>query len=116
PRWTTFSSTWCNPGRRAMRNFWLVAKNEYLRTVGRRAFLALTLGVPVLVAIMIGAMALIVQTGERDEPIGFVDQAGVVDASLHATLPDANERVQIREFPDLESGRAAVERGEIQGL
>jgi ABC-2 type transport system permease protein len=99
-----------------MRNFWLVAKNEYLRTVGRRAFLALTLGVPVLVAIMIGAMALIVQMSERDEPIGFVDQAGVVDASLHATLPDANERVQIREFPDLESGRAAVERGEIQAL
>ncbi len=99
-----------------MRNFWLVAKNEYLRTVGRRAFLAVTLGVPILVALMIGAIAVVVQMGERDEPIGYVDQAGVLDAGLRASLPDAGERVQIRPFADVESGRAAVERGEIQAL
>jgi ABC-2 type transport system permease protein len=99
-----------------MRNFWLVAKNEYLRTVARRAFVGLTLGVPVFILIMIGAIALMVHMGERDEPIGYVDQAGVLDASLHASLPDADERVQIRPFADVESGRAAVERGEIQAL
>ncbi|RPI51069.1 MAG: ABC transporter permease, partial [Chloroflexi bacterium] len=99
-----------------MRNFWLVAKNEYLRTVARRAFIAITLGVPVFVAIMIGAIAVIAQMGEHDEPIGYVDQAGILDAGLHASLPDAEERVQIRPFADVESGRAAVERGEIQAL
>jgi len=57
-----------------------------------------------------------VQMGERDEPIGYVDQAGVLDASLHASLPEADKRVQIRPFADVESGRAAVERGEIQAL
>jgi ABC-2 type transport system permease protein len=99
-----------------MRNFWLVAKSEYLRTVARRAFLALTLGVPIFVALMIGAIALAVRMGERHEPIGYVDQAGIVDASLHASLPDADKRVQIRPYSNVESGRAAVENGEIQAL
>jgi ABC-2 type transport system permease protein len=99
-----------------MRNFWLVAKSEYLRTVGRRAFVLLTVGVPVVVALLIGAIALVVQMGDRNEPIGYVDQAGILDASLQASLPDANERVQIRSYPDVESGRTAVERGEIQAL
>jgi ABC-2 type transport system permease protein len=99
-----------------MRSFWLVAKNEYLRTVARRAFLALTLGVPALVAIMIGAIALVVQMSDRDEPIGYVDQAGILEASLHASLPNAGERVQIRPFADVDSGRAAVEQGAIQAL
>jgi ABC-2 type transport system permease protein len=99
-----------------MRNFWLVAKKEYQRTVVRRAFVAVTLGVPVFIALMIGAIAFVAQMGERDEPIGYVDQAGILDVSLHASLPDADERVQIRAFADVEGGRAAVERGEIQAL
>jgi ABC-2 type transport system permease protein len=60
-------------------------------------------------------MGIFVESMNQDTtPIGYVDQAGFLDASLHATLPDAAERIQIRPFADQETARAALEQGQIQ--
>jgi len=95
-------------------DLWLVAKHEYRQTVIRRGFLILTLAVPVGIALMIG-LVILVEIGSRNtEPIGYVDQAGLLDPALYAQLPDVNDRVQIREFADEEAAHLALEQGQIQ--
>jgi len=99
-----------------MRNSWLIARHEYLKTVVRRAFLILTLAIPLGMAALIGLSIAAVSVGENNQPLGYVDQADILDPALHGAMSDADERVQIREFPDTEAARAALERGEIQAF
>jgi ABC-2 type transport system permease protein len=99
-----------------MRSFWLVAKHEYLKTAARRGFLILTLAIPLGMAALIAVGIAFESMGQNDQPIGYVDQPGILDPGLHAAMPDADERVQIREFPDEETARTALERGEIQAF
>jgi ABC-2 type transport system permease protein len=99
-----------------MRNFWLVARHEYRRTVGRRAFLLLTLAIPVGLAALIALVVAIETGGKSTLPIGYVDQAGVLEADAQASLPDAEERVPVRAFADEEAARAALEQEEIQAF
>jgi ABC-2 type transport system permease protein len=99
-----------------MRNFWLIARHEYLKTVARRGFLILTLAIPLGMAALIAVGIAFESMGQNDQPLGYVDQPGILDPSLHGAMPDADERIQIREFPDQEAARAALERGEIQAF
>lgn len=99
-----------------MRDLWLVARHEYRRMVIRRSFLLLTLAIPVGMAAIIG-LVFIVETSSQDRsPIGYVDRAGILDQALLSTMPEPEKRVEIRAYPDEESGLAAVERREIQAL
>lgn len=98
-----------------MRNFWLIAKHEYLNTVTRRGFLILLAAVPLGIVALIGMSIFVERMSQDTTPIGYVDQAGFLDPSLHAALPDATERIQIRSFADEEAARAALEQGQIQG-
>lgn len=97
-----------------MTNFWLIAKHEYLNTVMRRGFLILLAAVPLGIVALIGMGILVESMGQDSTPLGYVDQAGFLDASLHAALPDADERIQIRAFADEEAARTALEQGQIQ--
>lgn len=99
-----------------MRSLWLVAKHEYLKTVARRGFLILTLAIPLGMAALIGLGIAIESMGQNTQPLGYVDQAGILDPGLHGAMRDADERVQIREFPDQEAAQVALERGEIQAF
>lgn len=99
-----------------MRNLWLVAKHEYRRMVIRRSFLLLTLAIPVGMAALIGLAFLVETSGQDRSPLGYVDKAGVLDQALLSTMPRPEKRVEIRAYPDEESGLAALERREIQAL
>ena len=99
-----------------MRDYWLVAKHEYRRTVFRRAFILLTIAIPIGMAALIALTVLIETSGESALPIGYVDRAGILDPNRHARLPDAGERIQVRAFPDEEGALAALEREEIQAF
>lgn len=99
-----------------MRNFWLIAKHEYLNTVIRRRFIIITLAVPLGMAALIAFAILVESMGENNAPVGYVDHSGTLDAARHANLPDADKYVQVRAFPDEQTAHAALERGEIQAF
>ena len=99
-----------------MRNFWLVAKHEYLKTVVRRGFLIVLLAIPLGIVALIGVGIAAASMGQNNQPLGYVDQAGILDPTQHRAMREADERVQIREFPDEETARASLERGEIQAF
>jgi len=97
-----------------MRNYWLVAKHEYRRVVIRRGFLIGTLIIPLGIAALIGLAIVVESMGQDNSPVGFVDQAGVLDVSLLAARPD--DAVEIRAYADKEAALAALNAHEIQAF
>jgi ABC-2 type transport system permease protein len=97
-----------------MLNYWLVAKHEYRQTVIKRSFIISTLAVPLGLALLIALVILVEISGENRSPVGFVDHAGFLDASLQAMLSDAGDRIEIRAFEDEDAARDAVEQEQIQ--
>jgi ABC-2 type transport system permease protein len=94
-----------------MSRFWLVARHQYLTMVGKRSFLLVTLGFPVLIAAVM-AIAIFFSRGSQDQrPFGVVDQANVL-------RPTAIEDVALdmRAFETLDEGKAALEAGEVQAV
>lgn len=99
-----------------MRNLWLVAKHEYRRTAVRRAFLIGTLAVPLGLAALV-ALAIVVETSGQDRrPVGYVDQAGLLAAGRPASVPEADDRIEMRAYPDETAALAALERGDLQAF
>ncbi|MDT8305855.1 MAG: ABC transporter permease [Anaerolineae bacterium] len=100
-----------------MRNFWLMARYEYLKRVRTRSFLLTTLGVPALI-VVIGLVGAITALSERNNsPVGYVDHAGFLNEALYADpyLEDMEDRIALIPYAEEEAARAALEAGEIQG-
>jgi ABC-2 type transport system permease protein len=100
-----------------MRNYWLMARHEYLKRVRTRSFLLTTLGVPALIVVIIVVGAIAASSGGSDLPVGYVDNAGLLDLELYTEpyLGDMEDRVALAPFADAGSARAVLEAGEIQG-
>ncbi|MGB5931963.1 MAG: ABC transporter permease [Anaerolineae bacterium] len=98
-----------------MRNFWLVAKHEYRRTVLKRAFILVTLAIPLAMVAFIAFGILVAIMGENNLPVGYVDNAGILDVTRQplSAMPTGME---IRAFPDEEAALAALEGEEIQAF
>ncbi len=99
-----------------MRNFWLIAKQEYRRTVVRRGFVILTAAIPIGMIALIALAILVEGMGADKRPIGYVDPSGTLDPGVQARMPDSGSSVQIRAFPDQETALVALESEEIQAF
>ena len=86
---------------------WEVAKHEYLKAVRRRSFVLATLGFPLLFAAIIGFSVLVATDGGDSQPVGYVDESGLLAASQPAAGTQA--------FADETSARAALDAGTVQG-
>lgn len=99
-----------------MRNFWLILKRTYLDTVAKRQFIILTLAVPIGI-VLLGFLGYLAETMNEDtRPVGYVDQAGFLDPLRHAAIPDADERLQVMPYANLQAGRDAVTNGQVTAL
>ena len=99
-----------------MHNLWLVAKHEYRRTVFKRAFVLITLAIPLGMAALIAVVIMVDLSGENRSPLGYVDKTGILDVTEWATRPGADGRIEVRAFPDEEAALAALEGAEIQAF
>lgn len=99
-----------------MRNFWLIAKHEYLKIVRQKSFLVGTLWVPVMIVVVMG-VSILAALGQRGKlPLGYVDGTGRLNAAVTAPVgEDGKSPVAMRAFADENAARAALEVEEIQG-
>jgi len=95
-----------------MPKFLLVAKHEYLKMTRKRSFWLGTLGIPLLIVLIIAISILISVGGGSDEPLGYVDRAGILEDVVY---PE-REIVEMRAFPNKTAAQAALENGEIQAF
>jgi ABC-2 type transport system permease protein len=100
-----------------VRELWLVAVHEYRKRVAQRSFLIAILGIPVLI-VVIGALSVLVSLGGADaRPIGYVDQAGLLNPDLLPALAaDSANFAEIVPYSDSAGARAALEAGDIQAF
>lgn len=99
-----------------MQRLLYIAKFEYLRHVRRRGFLLTTFGVPLLLIGGFGLLfALLLSGGQREQLIGYVDQAGIVraDAPILPPEPGDGPAIPLQPFSDEASARAAFIAGTI---
>ena len=100
-----------------MRNLWLTARYEFLKRVRTRSFLLSTLGVPALIIVvgLIGAVA--ASAGDSDLPLGYVDNAGLLDPSLYAEphLDEMDDRLELIAYEDEARREPRLKRGAVQG-
>jgi ABC-2 type transport system permease protein len=95
-----------------MRNLWLIARHEYLQVVARRGFILTTVAIPIGLALII-ALGILIETASRSSlPVGYVDQAGFLDATRQAP----GESIEVRAFPDVAAAQTALESGQIQAF
>ncbi|MCB8952918.1 MAG: ABC transporter permease [Ardenticatenales bacterium] len=99
-----------------MLNYWLVMRHEYRRMVARRAFLLTTLAIPLGFSLLIGLVIAVELARENKQPIGYVDNAHILDESLQATVSDAEKRIHITAFPDEASALDALRSGQVQAV
>jgi ABC-2 type transport system permease protein len=99
-----------------MTNFWLVAKHEYRRTVIRRGFVVLTAAIPLGIAALIVLSIVVYSSVQSKLPVGYVDHAGILDASRQASLPNAAKRIQIVSYPNQDAALAALNGEQIQAF
>ena len=112
-----------------MQKILIVARREYLSTIRRKAFIILTIGMPVFFMILFGVSAVGGMLAARSEaksslPVGIVDEAGVVDMGLlekvRASFPalktpgrDGDRLAALKDLQDFDSSMARM-RGMIQ--
>jgi len=98
-----------------MRNFWLIAKHEYLKIVRQKSFLVGTLWVPAMIIVVMG-VSILASLGQRGKlPLGYVDYTGLLSDAVPLTVgADGKASVTMRAFPDEDAALAALEVGEIQ--
>src|SRR5512135_1588950 len=70
-----------------MKKILIVARREYVATIRRKAFIILTIGMPVFFLILfglsaVGGMLAARSAAKSSLPVGIVDEAGVVDMGL----------------------------------
>jgi len=100
-----------------MSKLWLVARHQYTIMVRKRSFLLATLGLPLLIAAVMG-IAIFFSSGSQDRrAVGYVDQADVLRADvLRPTAVLQGIDLDARPFETLDEAKRALEAGEIQAI
>lgn len=96
--------------------FWYVAANEYKQHVLKKRFILALLSVPMILAVSFGAGYASYLVERNLDPIGYVDQAGVLAKAL--PVPEnlqPDDAVEIISYETEAQANSALEAGNIQG-
>lgn len=96
-----------------MRNFWLIARNEFIKKATNRGFWLASLSLPVLILVVMAVAILFALKPFQNSPIGYVDPGGLLKAG--AWQPQPGSHVQLIAYADETAARGALEKGAIQG-
>ncbi|MCB8983359.1 MAG: ABC transporter permease [Ardenticatenaceae bacterium] len=97
-----------------MRNFWLLARHEYRKLVSKRSFLVGTLGFPLIIMMVMAAGIFIAIRGDQNTPIGYVDNAGLINTAVVPQTDEDETLLPLRPFPNETAARQALTDQEIQ--
>ena len=104
-----------------MSRLWLVARYEYGRLVFTKRFILTLLSLPLIIALLVGVVALTVSVETDSDAVGYVDHAGVLADPLYPPQrgsspdgPSMSEPVPLIAFESEDAARMALDAGEIQ--
>lgn len=95
-----------------MKNIGLLAAKTYRQYIRSGSFLILTFGLPVLMVIA-GAVPFLMQMGQNDVRLGYVDQTGRLALPTSQALESVE--IALTLYPGAEAAQAALDAGDIEG-
>lgn len=99
-----------------MKKMLKVFANEYGKHVLKKRFIFMILSVPLIILFIAGFAFLMVFLRVNHTPIGYVDQAGIIqDAAYGRTETGFFRSVEMREYTDIDQLRADVTTEVLQG-
>ena len=99
-----------------MKKFWLIFWNEYKRHVMRKRFIFAILSMPFFVGLMVLIGFVSVWLQFNDKPVGYIDSYDILEYSQQVPKKEKSifDPVKSVAYPDEESAKAAMIKGEIQ--
>jgi len=99
-----------------MSKLWRIAWHEYGRHVFTRRFMLILLSVPALVLVVIGLVLIVIYMETDSQPLGYVDQSGILADPIPAPPVSWPERaVALVAYSTEVLARTALDAEEIQG-
>ena len=97
-----------------MNRIWRVALYEYRRNVFKKSFLFTLLSIPLIVAFSVGLGFVLTSLENNDLPVGYIDQAHVIDKAIPAPVSGQSEPVIFISFQSENEAWESLEAQEIQ--
>jgi ABC-2 type transport system permease protein len=104
-----------------MSKLWLVARYEYRKNVLQKSFIMVLLSVPLVLTLMFGLIAVMIQMEKDETAVGYVDLAGLLDDPAPAPKrgtspddPDVPDLVPLLPFDTEQEARQALDDGDIR--
>ncbi len=99
-----------------MRKFLLVVKQEYRVRVGKKSFVISTLLIPLIFAAIIAVTIFIVEKDVNKNPLGYVDNSGILEKEFFPTREDGEALITMVKFSNQDNALDALKKGEIQAI
>lgn len=97
-----------------MSKLWLIAVNEYKRNVFKKSFIFTLLSVPAFLGFIIGMGIISSILEKNNDPVGYVDHAGVLENPVPGPVHNGDERIELIPYTSEEEARGALDAEEIQ--
>lgn len=98
-----------------MNKLWRVSVYEYQRNVFKKSFLITLISVPLMIVLSFGTGFLLETLGDNDQPVGYVDQSGVLEQSIQApAVTGLDQPVEFISFQTESEARVALHARELQ--
>jgi ABC-2 type transport system permease protein len=100
-----------------VKKIWLVFWQEYSRHVMRKRFIVAVLSIPIFIGVIMAASIFSVVMQTNTQPLGYVDQSGMLAHPLPAAQGDNsifNRSVEMIPFAGEAQARSALDAGQIQ--
>jgi len=101
----------------------LVARHEYRRHVFQKQYILVLLSLPLMITLMFGLTAIMIDREENKNEVGYVDHAGLLDDPVPAPRrgstpdePNTPDLVPLIPFSTEKEARAALEAKDIQAF
>ncbi len=99
-----------------MHNFWIIFKDEYTKRVKKRSFLIVSIGIPLMIALLLGIIITVAEHSAGEKSIGYVDQSGLIQGEVSLPRDQQNYSIEIKRFASEADARSAMTSGQIQSV
>ncbi len=97
-----------------MKRMALIAAHEFRELVWRKRFLFTLFSLPLFMLFMVVLTVISVKLTMSTKPVGYVDEAGILDASLPVPLARDEDKIELIPYPDEAAARADLDAGKLQ--
>lgn len=92
----------------------LVGTHHFKKNVMKKSFIFILLSIPFFLAFVASMAGMAIASENSPAPVGYVDEAGLLDNPIYPPISESREPVEIVPFENEQQARQALENEELQ--